>query len=76
MASYERIARFLAGLAAAFPGFTLEAATVDVYSEGLADIPAKHLEASLPALLRTSEAFPTVARIRAASEPGRGGDGG
>jgi len=58
------IMQILAMLVAAFPQAKIEAATLAVYREALADVPDDILRAAALAVISRSRFFPTVAEIR------------
>lgn len=57
----------LARLAQAYPKQETPVATLEVYAEDLAEIPAPVLEAAVTRLIRTVEWFPTIRAIREAA---------
>ena len=64
MATPSEVMKILSVLAAAYPNFRLQKATIDIYAKLLADIDADELAVAAEQSVAESEFFPTVAKIR------------
>lgn len=64
MATPNEVMKILSVLAAAYPNFKMQKATIDVYAKLLAEYDADELATAAEQAVADSEFFPTVAKIR------------
>jgi hypothetical protein len=64
MADYTQVAKIMAALAASYPTFNLQKATIDAYARLLADVDANALATAADQAAAESKFFPTIAELR------------